>query len=227
MVAGFAILSVVTVALTLQRRRYELFYILHISFFVISLIFISLHHPTAATRVVIAVGVAAGIWLLDRLIRASRLVYYSINNTAALAPLPHGGTRVILNKKLIGAKSGEHAFLWIPGIRTFETHPFTITSIEPLEFVIASQDGFTRDLHQYALKNPGAILKASVEGPYGQIPDPNRYDKVLIFAGGSGGSFAVGTALRILRSFKGSFKRDVTLVWTFRDYGMSPAYLNA
>ncbi|KAH7247716.1 hypothetical protein MRS44_010812 [Fusarium solani] len=216
-VAGFSLLTVVMVALTLQRRRYELFYVLHVVFFVVSLVFISLHHPTAAERVIIAMGLAAGMWFLDRLVRVSRLVYHGINNTATLQPLPNGGTRVILNKKLLGANPGEHAFLWIPGIRRFETHPFTIARTEPLEFVVASQDGFTRDLHQYALKNPGAILRASAEGPYGQIPDLARYDRVVIFAGGSGGSFAFGSALRLLRASEGSDKTDATLVWSMRN----------
>ncbi|KAH8694383.1 ferric reductase like transmembrane component [Ilyonectria robusta] len=216
-VAGFTVLMVVAVALTLQRRVYELFYFLHIFFFVVSMIFICLHHPTAGERVIIAIGVATGIWLLDRVVRASRLVYHGINNSATLQPLPNGGTRVILHKRLVGAKSGEHAFLWIPGIRLLQTHPFTITCTEPLEFVIASRDGFTRDLHQYAGKNSGAIMKASVEGPYGQVPDPSQYDKVLIFAGGSGGSFAFGSALRLLQSLEGSVNKHVTIVWTMRD----------
>lgn len=220
-VAGFSLLVVVMAALTLQRRRYELFYVLHVVFFVVSLVFISLHHPTAAERVIIAMGLAAGMWFLDRLVRASRLVYHGINNTATLQPLPNGGTRVILNKRLLGANPGEHTFLWIPGIRRFETHPFTIARTEPLEFVVASQDGFTRDLHQYASKNPGAILRASVEGPYGQIPDPARYDRVVIFAGGSGGSFAFGSALRLLQASEDSDKRDVTLVWSMRSSGQS------
>lgn len=161
-------------------------------------------------------GLAAGIWFLDRVVRASRSVYHRINNTATLQSLPDGGTRVTLHKKLVAVNSGEHAFLWVPGIRRFEMHPSTIARAEPLEFVVASQDGFTRDLHQYASKNPGAILRASVEGPYGQIPDPARYDRVVIFAGGSGGSFAFGGALRLLRA---SDKRDVTLVWSMRTSG--------
>ncbi|KAF4460245.1 ferric reductase like transmembrane component [Fusarium albosuccineum] len=219
-VAGFTLLMVVTVALTLQRRRYELFYVLHVFFFVASLVFICLHHPTATERVVIAIGVAAGMWFLDRLVRASRLAYHSINNTATLTPLPNGGTRVVLSKRLLGGRSGEHAFLWIPGIRWLETHPFTVVNTEPLEFVIAAQDGFTRDLHQYATKNPGAVLRASVEGPYGQIPNPAQYNKALLFAGGSGASFAFGSALQLLRDFEVSAKRDVTLIWVLRHSGV-------
>ncbi|KAH6975696.1 ferric reductase NAD binding domain-containing protein [Ilyonectria destructans] len=214
--AGFTMLSIAVVTVSLRRWYYELFYLLHIFFFVVSLVFIGLHHPTVTERVVIAVGVAAGMWLLDRLVRLIRLCLYSINNTAAVFPLPNGGTRVVL-KKSIGAKPGEHSFLWIPKIRTFETHPFTITSVAPFEFVVASYDGFTRDLHEHAVQNPGAVLRASVEGPYGKIPDPEQYDNVVLIAGGSGASFAFGVAQRLLERPDTGLKRHITLIWIMKN----------
>ncbi|CVL06717.1 related to ferric-chelate reductase [Fusarium mangiferae] len=216
-VAGFTLFTVVAVALTLQRRRYELFYVLHVLFFIASLVFICLHHPTAAERVIIPISVAAGIWFFDRLARASRLVYHGVNNSATLQPLASGGTRVIMRKNLSGARSGQHAFLWIPGVRLFESHPFTIVNTQPLEFLIEARDGFTRDLHDYAVKNSGVTLKASVEGPYGQIPEPALYDKILIFAGGSGATFGIGIALQLLKDLGNIIKRDITVVWVMRN----------
>lgn len=216
--AGFTMLSIAVVAVSLRRWYYELFYLLHIFFFVVSLVFIGLHHPTVTERVVIAVGVAAGMWLLDRLVRLIRLCLYSINNTAAVFPLPNGGTRVVL-KKSISAKPGEHSFLWIPKIRTFETHPFTITSVAPFEFVVASYNGFTRDLHEHAVQNPGAVLRASVEGPYGKIPDPEQYDNVVLIAGGSGASFAFGAAQRLLERPDTGLKKHITLIWIIKNSG--------
>lgn len=218
-VAGFTLFTVVAVALTLQRRCYELFYILHVLFFITSLVFICFHHPTAAERVIIPIGLAAGIWFADRLVRASRLVYHGINNTATLQPLASGSTRVIMRKSLSNGRSGQHAYLWIPGVRLFETHPFTIVNMQPLEFVIDAHDGFTRDLHKYAVKNPDIALKASIEGPYGQIPEPALYDKILIFAGGSGATFGFGIALQLLRDTV--IKRDITVVWAIRNPGIT------
>jgi predicted ferric reductase len=39
------------------------------------------------------------------------------------------------------------------------------------------------------LKNPCRVLKASVDGPYGSVPDFTQFDKVIFIAGGSGASF--------------------------------------
>ncbi|KAG5762442.1 hypothetical protein H9Q72_009443 [Fusarium xylarioides] len=218
-VAGFTLFTVVAVALTLQCRRYELFYVLHILFFIASLVFICLHHPTAAERVILPVGLAAGIWVFDRLVRASRSVYHGVNNAATLQPLASGGTRVIMRKHLSGARSGQHAFLWIPEVRLFESHPFTIVNTQPLEFLIEAHDGFTRDLHDHAVKSSGVTLKASIEGPYGQIPEPALYDKILIFAGGSGATFGIGIALQLLRDLDTVIKRNITVVWVMRNPG--------
>nr|RBQ93880.1 hypothetical protein FVER53263_01564 [Fusarium verticillioides] len=165
----------------------------------------------------IVIFIAAGLWILDRLVRATSLLYHGINNTATLHPLPGGATRVILQKSPLGAKSGQHAYLWIPGVRYFETHPFTIVSTQPTEFVVDAHDGFTRDLHEYALKNPGVTLKASVHGPYGYIPNPEAYDKILIFAGGSGGTFGFGMALQFLRGLDTAAHRNITIVWAMRN----------
>ncbi|EWG38307.1 hypothetical protein FVEG_14864 [Fusarium verticillioides 7600] len=215
--AAFTMFSTVGVALALQRRHYELFYVFHVLLFVLLVGFICLHHPDITQKVMIVIFIAAGLWILDRLVRATSLLYHGINNTATLHPLPGGATRVILQKSPLGAKSGQHAYLWIPGVRYFETHPFTIVSTQPTEFVVDAHDGFTRDLHEYALKNPGVTLKASVHGPYGYIPNPEAYDKILIFAGGSGGTFGFGMALQFLRDLDTAAHRNITIVWAMRN----------
>ncbi|KAF5252708.1 hypothetical protein FANTH_2335 [Fusarium anthophilum] len=215
--AAFTMFSTVGVALALQRRRYELFYVLHVLLFMLLVVFICLHHPDITQKVMIVIFIAAGLWIVDRLVRATSLLYHGINNTATLQPLPSGGTRVTLQKSPLGAKSGQHAYLWIPGVRYFETHPFTIVSTQPTEFVVDAHDGFTRDLHEYALKDPRVTLKASVHGPYGHIPNPAAYDKVLIFAGGSGGTFGFGIALQLLRDLDAAVHRDITVVWAMRN----------
>ncbi|RKK09427.1 hypothetical protein BFJ66_g9310 [Fusarium oxysporum f. sp. cepae] len=215
--AAFTMFSTVAVALMFQHRRYELFYVLHVILFIALVVFICLHHPDITQKVMIVIFIAAGLWILDRLVRATSLLYHGINNTATLQPLPSGGTRVIMKKSPSGARSGQHAYLWVPGVRYFETHPFTIVSTQPLEFVIDAHDGFTRALHEYAVKNPGVALKASVHGPYGHMPDPTAYDKIVIFAGGSGGTFGFGMALQLLRDLDAAVHRDITVVWVIRN----------
>jgi hypothetical protein len=52
------------------------------------------------------------------------------------------------------AQLGSMAFLWIPGVRLFQRHPFTLISTQTAEFVVHAQDGFTKALHLAARRNP-------------------------------------------------------------------------
>ncbi|KAH6662923.1 ferric reductase like transmembrane component [Plectosphaerella plurivora] len=216
-IAGFMLLGMIISATVVRRFSYELFYILHATCFVLALVFTSLHHPDLFEKVLIAVGVAGGMWVLDHAVRFGRLSLHGVNNTATVYPLANNGTRVILKKGPSSAHPGQHAYLWIPRIRLAETHPFTIAANEPLEFVVSAHDGFTRDLHAYALKNPGGVLSASIQGPYGIMPDATQYDRVVLIAGGSGASFVVGVALGLLKAMKPSSEQKISLVWVARN----------
>lgn len=97
-----------------------------------------------------------------------------------------------------------------------ETHPFTVVSKNPLEFVIAACDGFTRDLHAFALKHPGQSLRASIHGPYGSAPDFTGASKVLFIAGGSGASFSLGAAVDLVRKLGNSRATRIEIIWAVR-----------
>lgn len=215
-IAGVAFLIVAFAAVAIRRKWYEMFYVVHVSFWMLSIIMIALHQPDFGTLFIHMTLVSAAIWMVDRLIRVVRLFAYSTNNTVTLTPLPNNGTRVTLPKAPIRAVPGNHCFLWIPAIRLFETHPFTIASKDPLQFVVAAYDGFTQDLHQYALRNPGATLRAYVEGAYGSFPCPSKFDKVILIAGGSGASFAFGVASSILNGRHQAASPHISLVWAVR-----------
>ncbi|KAL2759073.1 hypothetical protein ACRALDRAFT_208141 [Sodiomyces alcalophilus JCM 7366] len=217
-VAGFTMLTLVVVAFTLRRRYYELFYVVHVSFFVLTIVFTGLHQPDIPKRIFVITATGAGIWVFDRIIRIVRVCWYSVGNTATVYPLPHGGTRIVLRKPPAGARSGEHCFLWMPSVRLLEMHPFTMAAMDPLEFVVASYDGFTSDLHKFARASPGATVRASVEGSYGSFPDPAAYDKVVLIAGGSGASFIVGMALNLLQRVRPGYRQSVEFVWMVKDY---------
>lgn len=88
-----------------------------------------------------------------------------------------------------------------------------------MELIINTYSGFTRDLHQYANKNPGANLTVSVEGPYGTVPDPLEYDKVVLVAGGSGVTFTIGLATDLIRRLSPDSRNKIEFVWAVRDSG--------
>lgn len=94
-------------------------------------------------------------------------------------------------------------------------------SAKPFEMVVAAYDGFTRDLHRHAVKAPGKVLMASVDGPYGTVPDFTLYDKILFIAGGSGASFTCGAAVDIIRKLGDQATTSIEFVWVMKEEGKS------
>ncbi|TVY94022.1 Ferric/cupric reductase transmembrane component [Lachnellula willkommii] len=219
-IAGFLMLLSVALAVLIRKIRYEVFYVTHVVLFIVIIILVGMHRPDFTTKTVIGVIVIGSLWFADRVIRSLRTLFFSFGNTATLTPLPHGGTRVVLRKSPGRAVSGTHCFLWIPGVRALESHPFTISSTKPLELVVAAYDGFTRDLHAAAVKNSGQTLKASIDGPYGTIPNFANFTKVVLIAGGSGASFTFGIAIDLLRKLGTSQTTTIEFIWTIRESEM-------
>jgi predicted ferric reductase len=218
-------LVILGTALLLRRLQYEAFHLIHILMSALILITVGMHRPDIAKKTLVVVIFAGSIWFADRVLRFVKFTVYSIGNTATIAPLCHGGTRIVLRKPPIGAVPGTHCFLWIPAIRATESHPFTIIATNPLEMVVAAYDGFTRDLHEHAVKNPGHILKASVDGPYGSVPDFTSFDKVIFIAGGSGASFTCAVAVETLRKVGDSTTTTIEFIWVVREQGTSKKFV--
>ncbi|KAH7148931.1 ferric reductase NAD binding domain-containing protein [Dactylonectria macrodidyma] len=216
-IAGFSFLSVGFAGAVVRNWWYELFYYIHVTFWMLGIVMVGLHQPQPSRLVLYITITAAGIWVLDCFIRLIRLAINGVNNAVMLIPLPHGGTRLVFSKRQYGASPGRHSFLWIPSISALQTHPFTIVATDPFEFVIAAHDGFTRALHNYAVRNPGASLRASVEGPYGAFPNPRGHDKVILVAGGSGASFTVGVARSVLEQ-NGGHEKAIVFIWMIKHH---------
>jgi predicted ferric reductase len=200
--AALALLVMLVFAILVRGMRYEVFYLSHIFMYIVLIVNVAYHQPNIADKVAIITIALGAMWSADRLLRVWRLFWYSCDNRATLIPLPHGGTRIVLRRAPTRSVPGNHCFVWIPEIRAFETHPFTIVSktLSSIELVVAAYDGFTDDLHNFAVKHPGASLRASFDGSYGTIPDFSRSaDKVIFIAGGSGASFTFGVALDMVR----------------------------
>ncbi|KAI1465918.1 ferric reductase NAD binding domain-containing protein [Daldinia caldariorum] len=218
-ILGFALLFSVLAGMTLRHIKYELFYVIHVALFVVIVVTLGLHRPNFnPDRTLYATVIIGALWFADRLIRFCRLVYNSINNEANVYALPNGGTRIVLKKPLLRARPGKHCYVWLPRIRAFETHPFTIVANEPMELVINTYSGFTKALHKYALKNPGASLKVSVEGPYGTLPDPMDFDRVVLVAGGSGATFTFGMAADMLARMSENSKQRIDFIWAVKGH---------
>lgn len=221
-VAGFGFLGAVLAAAVVRHIWYEAFYVMHVAFFLVALIASAFHQPKIAEDgILIMFAVIAGMWGADRLVRGGRILWRAANNHAVVEALPDGGTKITLAKRPMGAVAGKHCFVWIPRVRLLETHPFTIASTGPVEFVVNAYDGFTRDLHRYAAENPGARLLASCDGPYGTFPDPMAFDKVVLIAGGSGATFTFGLAVNMLEKMGPEPTKEIVFIWAVKKHGKS------
>lgn len=222
---GAGITMIVLLLTGLYRyRHYEMFYIGHIAGFVMTIILAVLHRPLWAKKLPIVMLFTAGLWAIDRTLRTSRLSWNVVNNHALCYPLPGGGIRLLLKKPSVeGATPGSHCYLWIPRVRFFQLHPFTIVSNGPLglELVIKSQQGFTEALGEFAMKQPGRAIWASLDGPYGALPDTTGYDKLVFISGGSGAAFTFGLMNRILHRTGGLISQPIDFVWAVKHTGMS------
>ncbi|KAL2022009.1 hypothetical protein VTK56DRAFT_6249 [Thermocarpiscus australiensis] len=217
-VCGLSFLGVIFSAMFLRRFWYELFYVTHTSCWIIAVVAVGFHQPGLARKTLIITLTAASTWSVDHLIRAFRVLYHSVNNEATLHPLPKGGTKIVMKKVSGKAEPVKHCFIWIPAVRKFETHPFTIHGGSLLEFTVKARNGFTRDLHKYAVAHPGAAVRASLDGPYGTFPDPMEFDKVVLIAGGGGAKFTFGLAVNVLERMDDSCHKNIVFIWAVREY---------
>jgi predicted ferric reductase len=190
---------------------------LHITMFILIMITVGMHRPKFSTSVVIIVIFTACLWTLDRIIRGAKIFWNFFGNSLTVTALPGNALRVKLGRRM-RYSPGSHAFLWVPAIRWAESHPFTLLSSDPSEFVIRVYDGFTRDLYKAAQEFPGRSLRCSVDGAYGQIPNFKVFEKVVLVAGGSGASFTFAVALDLIEAFNKAVK-SIDFIWVVRHQG--------
>ncbi|EWC47483.1 hypothetical protein DRE_00451 [Drechslerella stenobrocha 248] len=208
----FSILFVCSFAF-IRRRAYECFFIVHIACAIGAVVSLGWHAPKTYGMVLYLVG---GMWVFDRSVRFIRGVHYSKGTKATIYPLPGDAIKVVLNKSAT-FQPASHGFINIPSLKLFQSHPFTISSADSLEFIIRGQRGFTRKLYDRAVKNPGESLSCYFDGPYGNIPDYRRMNRVILFAGGSGGSFSFAIATDIARNLARCCVESIEFVWVIRE----------
>lgn len=129
-VAGTSVLVMGVTSILVRRFHYEVWYLTHITFYVLIVICVGMHRPDFSKRTVIVTIFIGCLWFSDRLLRLTKISIFSCGNTATITPLPHGGTHILLRKAPKLATPGKHCFLWIPKIRVAQTHPFTVASTE-------------------------------------------------------------------------------------------------
>lgn len=198
-----------------RQRFYELFLGLHIMLHTIALLFLWFHHSNSRPYVYASLA----IFLVDRFVyrmglknRVTKgiLEVKEDQNTVVLrarlskpAERQHKQWNQFLSHDIrTGWKATEHVFLTVPCLSPnhgLQAHPFTIASKAPgvgdteldLELIIRKQEGFCKDLLQYAKENNDIchLPLIKLDGPYGSQSAVNLVQECnlsIIIAGGSG-----------------------------------------
>lgn len=198
-----------------RQRFYELFLGLHIMLHTIALLFLWFHHSNNRPYVYASLA----IFLVDRFVyrmglknRVTKgiLEVKDDQNTVVLrarlskpAERQHKRWKHLLSHDIrAGWKATEHVFLTVPSLspkHALQAHPFTIASKAPgvgdteldLELIIRKQEGFCKDLLEYAKENNDIrhLPLIKLDGPYGSQSAVNLVQECnlsIIVAGGSG-----------------------------------------
>ncbi|OBT62377.1 hypothetical protein VE03_08429 [Pseudogymnoascus sp. 23342-1-I1] len=254
LIATVALVAITVQSLSFVRHAfYETFKYLHIMLAILTLVGIWYHLKLAGLhQTKYLVGVIA-IWALERTTRLLIVLYRNVGRggtKALLEALPGNAVRVTLDvARPWGFTPGQHAYLYMPSIGLFTSHPFSVAwsqeEEDPLagdglagnrqdvlairkttmSFVIRARTGFTNTLLQKAEAAPEGKMftRCFVEGPYGGAHLMRSYGTVVLFAGGIGITHQVPHVRDLVTGYANGTvaARRVLLVWIIQ----SPEHL--
>src|SRR5579871_4346808 len=121
----------------LRHAFYETFKYSHIALVALSIITIWYHlHLSQLPQIKILIGIVA-IWGTERLLRIARLCYRNIGSggsKALVECLPGNAVRVTVDlARPWSFKPGQHAYLYMPSLGLWTSHPFSVAWSEEAE----------------------------------------------------------------------------------------------
>ncbi len=193
-----------------------------------------------------------GAWAVDRFVRFARVVYHNFGNGGTqtlIEALPDNAIRVTVTMARPWTfRPGQHAYLYLPAISFWQSHPFSVAWSEEAEtlsgeklamnrqdvlamrktsmsYIIRARTGMTDALYQKAAASYDGRMttRCWVEGPYGGGHSLHSYGSVMLFAGGVGITHAVPHVRDLVAGYANGTvaTRKVVLVWIIQ----SPEHL--
>ncbi|KAM3070226.1 hypothetical protein ACMFMG_010063 [Clarireedia jacksonii] len=236
----------------IRHAAYETFKYLHIALVIVVIIGIWYHLKLAELPQLSLLYGAIGIWLFERTTRILKIAYrnFGKGGTRTLVEaLPGNAVRVTVDMaRPWRFKPGQHAYLYMPSIGLFQSHPFSVAWSEEAEdlteeklamnrqdilamqktnmsFVIRARTGFTEKLYRKAEASPDGkfFTKCFAEGPYGGMHMMHSYGTVMLFAGGVGITHQVPHVRDLVAGYANGTvaARKIVLVWVIQ----SPEHL--
>lgn len=203
---GFVLwITIATVALPKVRRwSYRLFFAVHVwAPVVMPLLVWHVEHLRVYVYAAGAVWGVDSVWRWRRRVSGEARVVVAAEGLVVL--------EVALEKKWIG-KAGGHVRLKIPEVSKVHSNPFTVAAVTPggVRLVARVREGVTRML---AGKREVAVV---LEGPYGGGMSEG-WDRMLVVAGGVGGTFCVPMVAEALKTRAAEGVRFIWVVKTVED----------
>ncbi|ROT40157.1 hypothetical protein SODALDRAFT_338029 [Sodiomyces alkalinus F11] len=231
----------------IRHGFYEMFKLLHIGLAILAVIGTWYHLSLKDLPQLPYLIAAIVLWATDRLWRVVRLLYTNVGtggSRALVEALPGNAVRVTLSMaRPWVVKPAQHAYIYIPSIGLWQSHPFSVAWSEETEddaleklavnhrrtsekcrttisFIIRGRTGFTNKLYQKAVACPRGQMQTTcfVEGPYGQLHDMRSYGTVMLIAGGVGITQAVPHVRDLVIGYANETvaTRRVILVWVIQ-----------
>ncbi|RYP79103.1 hypothetical protein DL771_000081 [Monosporascus sp. 5C6A] len=257
MLAGFisacAFVAISFQAASIARHAYyEFFKIMHILLAITAVVGLWYHLDMEKLEAIKWLIPVIPLWAGDRFLRFARVVYRNVGNggnKTVVEALPGNSVRVTVTMARPWTfRPGQHAYLYMPTISFWQSHPFSVAWSEEAEslgseklamnrqdvlamqktsmsFIIRGRTGMTNALYQRAAaSNEGRVTTTCwVEGPYGGEHRMHSYGSVMLFAGGVGITHAVPHVRDLVAGYANGTvaTRKVVLVWIIQ----SPEHL--
>ncbi|KAF7856199.1 uncharacterized protein EAF02_011458 [Botrytis sinoallii] len=247
-----AIVIMIQASSPIRHAAYEIFKYLHIALVIIVIIGIYYHLKLSDLPQLKLLWGAIILWVTERVYRVLTIAYRNFGKGGSrtlVEALPGNAVRVTVDMaRPWKFKPGQHAYLYMPSIGLFQSHPFSVAWSEEAEdlsdeklamnrqdilamqktsmsFVIRARTGFTEKLFKKAEASPDGKLytKCWAEGPYGGMHMMHSYGTVMLFAGGVGITHQVPHVRDLVAGYANGTvaARKIVLVWTIQ----SPEHL--
>ncbi|TVY84944.1 Ferric reductase transmembrane component [Lachnellula suecica] len=236
----------------LRHAFYETFKYLHIALVILVIIAIWFHLTLAGLPQITLLYGVVSIWGLERLTRVLKVMYRNVGKGGSktlVEALPGNASRVTIEMARPWTfKPGQHAYLYMPAVGLWTSHPFSVAWSEEAEnldpeklamnrqdilamqktkmsFIIRARTGFTEKLYKKAEASPDGkfYTKCFAEGPYGGMHMMHSYGTVMMFAGGVGITHQVPHVRDLVAGYANGTvaARKIVLVWIIQ----SPEHL--
>jgi hypothetical protein len=229
----------------IRRAYYEIFLHIHIILAALAVAAVWVHMDRF-TYQKIFVQFAFAIWMAERSLRILRLLYWNFGSGISRAEIEFlPGSAIRINISMARSwkfQPGQHVYVYFPSLCLWMNHPFSVAwsdkaisqveekdlrlprqdsaNMDKITLIVRGRKGLTKKLHDMAQKSSTGKFStiALCEGPYSKKKF-HSYGTVLLFATGSGITYALPHVLYLVNGFsnKTVATRKIILFWIIKE----------